>query len=260
MHRSFRLRRPIAEDRVPARSAALAIAIGMAGLLVATPAAARPGGWGGDGWGRGGGGADGWDRGWGGGAMVRGSGAGQTRGGPPEDRVTVATFVTEDATDAALLRKGTVSVTGAPTGSGVDSGELAVFSAAVVDQLAQAGYRTDVPDGSGAQVTELHISHETIQPEEVKKPVSGAMAVGVSNRGTAYGMAVNIDLSKPRSALISTTLEARIRDRASGRVLWEGRADIATRQGDEHWSATAIATRLAAALFDRFPDRSGPPG
>ena len=73
-------------------------------------------------------------------------------------------------------------------------------------------------------------------------------------------MAVNIDLSKPRSALISTTLEARIRDRASGRVLWEGRADIATRQGDEHWPATAIATRLAAALFDRFPDRSGPPG
>ena len=116
-----------------------------------------------------------------------------------------------------------------------------------------------MPESTAGQVTELHIAHETIQPQEVKKPVSGAMAVGVSNRGTAYAMALNIDLSKPKSALISTTLEARIRDKASGAVLWEGRADIATREGDDKWSPGAIATKLAAALFDRFPVRSGPP-
>ena len=232
--------------RYAAISAALLV-LTLPGLADAHPG--RGGGWGGGSWGR-----DTWD-----GGMLRGRGPDPARSGPPEDRVTVSTFVTDEEPAAASLRQGTIAVTGAPTGSGVDSGELAVYAAAVVDQLAQAGYRTDVPESTTGQVTELHISHATLQPEEVRKPVSGAMAVGVSNRGTATALALNIDLSKPRSALISTTLEARIRDRASGKVLWEGRADIATRAGDDRWSSGAIANRLAAALFYRFPDRSAPP-
>ena len=234
-----------------------ACALGLA-LAMPTLAEARPG-WGGPGWG-----GSGWNEpgvsgpGWGGG-MLRGGGPARSRNGPPEDKVTVSTFVTDEQPAAATLRTGTISVTGAPTGSGVDSGELAVYAADVVDQLTQVGYRTDVPDSTSGQVTELHISHETLQPEEVKKPVSGAMAVGVSNLGTSTALALNIDLSKPRSALISTTLEARIRDKASGKVLWEGRADMATRAGDDRWSSGAIANRLAAALFDRFPTGNGPP-
>ena len=139
------------------------------------------------------------------GDLPRGDGRswGPSRGGPPEGQVTVATFVTEDASASAALRTGAITVGPAPTGSGVGGSELAVYAAAVVDQLAQAGYRTDVPDGTAGQVTELHIAHATLLPQEVKKPVSGEMAVGVSNRGTAYGMALNIDLSKPKSALIS---------------------------------------------------------
>ena len=86
-----------------------------------------------------------------------------------------------------------------------------------------------------------------------RKPVSGEMAVGVSNRGTMMGLGINIDLTKPKGALVSTRLEARIKDRTSGAVLWEGRADILTRQGDARWSDQKIAERLAAALFEGFP-------
>ena len=157
-----------------------------------------------------------------------------------------------------MLQQGAIAVVPAPRGSGLPGSELAVYAAAVVDQLTQLGYRTDVPESTAGQVTELHVSHETLAPPEVKKPVSGEMAVGVSNRGTAYGMALNIDLTKPRSALISTTLEARIRDRVSGKVLWEGRADISTRDRDEKWPAREVAARLAAALFDRFPAGTNP--
>lgn len=82
------------------------------------------------------------------------------------------------------------------------------------------------------------------------------MAVGVSNRGTMTGMAVNVDLSKPRGALVSTRLEARIRDRANDTLLWEGRAEMATRDGDSRWDQQAIAARLAEALFDGFPTRN----
>ena len=224
---------------------ALVAAFGLA-IAAAAPAAARPGGWGQDRWDGGGR----WD-----GPLDRAPRAGRPVSGPPEGVVNVATFTTEDADDAARLRPGAIAVTGAPTGSGVPGPELGTYSAAVVDQLAQLGYRIDGPDSAATQVTELHVAHETVMPTEVKKPVSGEMAVGVSNRGTAYGLALNVDLSKPKSALISTTLEARIRDKASGRVLWEGRADINTREGDEKWGSGAIAARLAAALFDHFPGR-----
>ncbi len=70
------------------------------------------------------------------------------------------------------------------------------------------------------------------------------------------GMALAVDLTKPAKALVSTRLMARILDRASGKVLWEGRADIVTRDGDSRWTEQAIATRLAAALFEDFPSRS----
>jgi hypothetical protein len=106
---------------------------------------------------------------------------------------------------------------------------------------------------------ELSIRHAELEPAEgPHKPVHGAMEVGVSSHGGSYqSLAIGIDMSKPRKALVSTRLEARIRDKASGAVLWEGRADIATRDGDGRWTEQAIATRLAAALFSGFPGKSG---
>jgi hypothetical protein len=77
--------------------------------------------------------------------------------------------------------------------------------------------------------------------------------VEVGTRGSAYGLGINVDLTKPRSALVSTRLDARIVDKASGKVLWEGYATIATRDGDDDWGDTRIATKLATALFDNFP-------
>jgi hypothetical protein len=47
-----------------------------------------------------------------------------------------------------------------------------------------------------------------------------------------------------------------VRDRATDKVLWEGHADIDTRQDDEHWTEQDIAGRLAAALFEHFPTPS----
>ena len=66
----------------------------------------------------------------------------------------------------------------APTGSGADSRELRTYEAAVIDQLAQLGYRTDAPADSASQITELHIGHDVVVPQEQKRsPVSGEMAV-----------------------------------------------------------------------------------
>ena len=115
------------------------------------------------------------------------------------------------------------------------------------------------PAGDGGQTVELHVLHAEVEPAEAPhKPVSGAMSLGVDSRGGRYaGLGIGIDMRKPLPALISTRLEARIRDKASGTVLWEGRADMATREGDPKWTDQAIATKLADALFSGFPGKNG---
>jgi len=211
-----------------------ALAIAAASPALAHPPGGWGGGWGGPGWGE---------------PMAAPSRA----HGPDsrEGRVSAKHFVA-DGTEAQLGH-GAIAVLAEPGGSG-DAREAATFEAAVVDQLAKAGYDTARPDLTGGQVTEVHVVRDMVAPAEEKhSPVSGAMEVGVSNRGSMVGMALAYDATKPRGALIETRLEARIRDRASGKLLWEGRAAIVTREGDAHWTDTAVAGRLAGALFERFP-------
>jgi hypothetical protein len=172
-----------------------------------------------------------------------------------EGKVQVSRFVAEDI-DIATLGRGRIGVGAMPGGTG-DVSQSATFEAAIVDQLAKAGYDTMTPERTGGQLAEVSVIRDVVRPEEVKRsPVSGETTVGVSNHGSFMGMAIAVDMTKPAKALISTRLMARIVDRASGKVLWEGRADIVTRDGDSRWSQQAIADRLAAALFEDFPSRS----
>lgn len=174
----------------------------------------------------------------------------------PREGKVEATHFLPDGSAAAALGRGPIKVAAA-TGSMADAREGATYEAAVVDQLVKAGYDTATATPEHGQVAELVITHDVVRPEEPPhKPVSGEAEVGVSNHGSMMGMAVNVDLSKPLKALVATKLEARIRDRASNAVLWEGRSVIITREGDSHWTTPAIATRLAAALFKDFPGRS----
>jgi len=172
-----------------------------------------------------------------------------SREGKPE----VATFLAEG--DAARsLGKGIIAVVAAPGDLAVDERSGATFEAAIENKLAQAGYET-AGAATSAQVAEVRLVRSEIEPAEPKhKPLSGEMTMGLSNHGSLIGLALRYDGSKPRGALVSTRLETRIRDRATGQVLWEGRAEILTRTGDERWTEQAVATRLATALFDRFPN------
>lgn len=217
-------------------------------LAVAAPATAAPGGWGGRGWG----GPGRWndDR-----PTLRDRRA--TRD-DREGKVEVSRFVAPGEAAQALGHGVAVVSSEAPAGADVDRpfdkrGQQ-TFEAAVVDRLATVGYDTASRADSGGQAVELRITRDVVRPEEEKRsPVSGEMTVGASNHGSFGGLALNVDLTKPKKALVSTRLTARIRDRATDAVLWEGRADIVTRDGDERWDDNAIAERLAGALFDGFP-------
>lgn len=169
----------------------------------------------------------------------------------PSRKVEVEAFQAGDA--AALLGKGPITVAAA---EGAEAEwKLPVYEAAVVDQLAKLGYQTAVSGAEGGQVAQIGIRHEQVMPEEPKrKPVSGAMEVGVSNRGNYTAMALNIDLTKAKKAIVSTRLDVRIRDKATNRVLWEGHAETQTREDDDGLDNGAVAARLASALFAKFAD------
>jgi len=259
--------------RNPSSAAASAFA---ALCLVAAPSMtmARPGGWGGSGWDRG------YDRGFG--AFDRSGldprARSGSRGDPREGRVQVTRFIAQDAS-ASLLGHGAVAVTSfaaptmspdatprpfddGPSASGTQDylaqSARAPFEAAVVDRLVAVGYDTIHADPAGGQVAEVRVSREVLTPAEIKRnPVSGTAAMEVGTRGSAYGLGVNVDMSKPRRALLSTRLDARIKDRVSGKILWEGHSQIATRDGDDKWTDGAIASRLAEALFDDFRRPTG---
>src|SRR3569623_462696 len=224
---------------------ARSLALGTLALAVSTPALAQ---WGGP-WGYGGYRGAGWDRpGW--------RGPARSDHDAREGKVEVSRFLASGEL-ARTLGHGSVEVTPGKDAL-ADAREQAAYEAAVIDQMVKAGYQTSGTQGASEQLVEFTIKHAELEPAEAKhKPVSGEMDVGVSHRGSAVGMALDIDLSKPAKALVSTRLEARIKDRASGTVLWEGRADIATREGDPRWGAQEIAPKLAGALYGGFPGKSG---
>lgn len=172
----------------------------------------------------------------------------------PEDRdgqVDVATFRAEDP-GAAALGHGIIALA-ATEGTLADDRDQAMFEAAVIDRLAAGGYDTATLSANGGQVAELRVFRTEAQSAETRRnPVSGAMEVGVGSHGTSTAMAIAVDLRKPRGALISTRMEVRIRDRASGTVLWEGRATMLTREGTGRWTGDAVPRKLASALFEGF--------
>lgn len=204
---------------------------------------AQPGRWGGTGWGN--------DSPW---------ASRSPRSAPSiEGSVEVARFRADGVDPAALVKGGIVVIQMPGQDAATDPRLSATFQAAVETQLIGAGYQA-LPAGAepSDQIAEVRIVRSEAEPAEGKRdPVSGEMSMGVSNRGSMMGMAIHIDGTKPKKALIETRLETRIRDRANGEVLWEGRAAIYTRDGDERWSDDAVAARLARALFTGFPARTG---
>ena len=234
----------------PSRIAAVSLLVALTVGLTGTAVMARPGGWGGSSWGE---------------PSWRGDRSDQASS--REGKVEVSRFRIEG--DAALaLAHGPISVVHLGEEAGSDKrsepGSIgdprfnATFEAAVEDQLVRSGYDAATVTPEGGQLAEVRVIRSEAEPAEAPhRPVSGEMSVGVSNRGTSLGMAVFVDGSKPRGALVATRLEARIRDRATGQVLWEGHAEIYTREGDDRWNDQKVADKLASALFDGFPTRTG---
>lgn len=168
-----------------------------------------------------------------------------------QGRIEVATFLS-NSPNTSRLGHGPVVI--APSVEPSPGFNDAAFETALVDQLARVGYETGSQSNAGGQVVEFVVHHEVVRPPEPpRSPVSGGVALGAGSRGSGLGVALAIDLSKPLGPLVATRLEARVRDKATKELLWQGRAEVFFREGSRHWRENDVAAKLTAALFKRFP-------
>lgn len=169
----------------------------------------------------------------------------------PTGPVEVTRFTAPDAS----LRQGGIAVEPA---NGVDGAglEFRSYAAAVARQLVLHGYE-ERPVGAAEQVAVVHIERRSYRPDRAGGPVSVGVGGGTGGYGSGVGVGIGFDLSGPPKEQIDTTLFVTIRQRAGGKVLWEGRASFTTRAGSPLADTPLGAAKLAEALFQDFPGRSG---
>lgn len=157
----------------------------------------------------------------------------------------------------AALGSGTISVRPAP-GVQPDAWDYSAFQGAIVRNLAELGY-TVVP-ADGAQVAEVSVNRLVEQPQARRSPVDVGVGGSTGSYGSGVGVGVGINLGslggRPAEQ-IDTTLAVSIKPAAGGTALWEGRARFSATANSAYAERQASANKLADALFDGFPSRSG---
>lgn len=157
--------------------------------------------------------------------------------------------------EAGLLGKGGISVEPAPA-SDANSLEWQTYRGAVMHELQHIGY-SEAPAGSGGQVALMRITRTSQQLDGGSSPVSVGVGGSTGSYGAGVGVGVGINLSPRPKALVDTELAVSIRERASGKVLWEGRAQFTVGSGSPLATTALAAPKMSQALFFDFPGNSG---
>lgn len=157
------------------------------------------------------------------------------------------------APDTAALARGTITIEAAP-GADADSLELKSYQSAVAQQLQRIGY---AEAGTGDQVALVKFTRTRMQPERSRSPVSVGLGGSTGSYGSGIGMGIGLNLSGPPPAMVTTQLSVSIRQRAGGRVLWEGRAMFTVSAKSPLADTALAAPKMAEALFRGFPGNSG---
>lgn len=157
--------------------------------------------------------------------------------------------------EAGLLGKGGISVEPAPA-SDANSLEWQTYRGAVMHELQHIGY-SEAPAGSGGQVALMRITRTSQQLDGGSSPVSVGVGGSTGSYGSGVGVGVGINLSPRPKALVDTELAVSIRERASGKVLWEGRAQFTVDSSSPLATTALAAPKMSQALFFEFPGNSG---
>ena len=159
--------------------------------------------------------------------------------------------------DTTQLGNGPIAIEPAQGMDGA-SLEFRTYAAAVGRELARVGYSEVAPGGAGGrQVAMLAFERRAYQPGRGGSPVSVGVGGGTGNFGSGVGLGIGLDLSGPPPEQVETRLSVMIRERQSGRTLWEGRASFAVKASSPLADTQLGAAKMAEALFLDFPGNSG---
>lgn len=185
-------------------------------------------------------------------ALLLALGAGLSGCVAPIGPVEVTRF---HAADTAALGRGMIRVEPAP--GQTDDQDFRAFAGAVMRELTRVGYTAPLPgEGGGGQIAVVSVERRRLEPHR-SNPVSVGVGGSTGNYGSGVGVGIGIDLSGPPPAQVETRLAVTIRDRASSRALWEGRAEFAVRATSPLAQTALGSAKMAEALFGGFPGRSG---
>lgn len=158
---------------------------------------------------------------------------------------------------ADFASRGTVSVEPA-IGQDGNSLEFRAYAAAVAQELAGLGYREPLPGAArSAQVAVIDLTRRTWQPQRNGGPVSVGLGGGTGSYGSGVGIGLGFDLSGPPPQQVETLLHVILRDRASDKPMWEGRAAFVVRADSPLAQTSLGAAKMTQALFKGFPGNSG---
>lgn len=158
--------------------------------------------------------------------------------------------------ELAALGRGAIAVEPA-SGQDGTSLEYRTYAAAVARELTLLGYSEQAPGTPGSQVAALRFERFAFRPDRRGGPVSVGVGGSTGSYGSGVGLGIGIDLSGPPPEQVDTLLGVTIRDRASSRVLWEGKATFRVQATSPLASTPLGAAKLAGALFKGFPGASG---
>ncbi len=99
------------------------------------------------------------------------------------------------------------------------------------------------------------------------QPTGSSMSIGLGGGsgggwggGTSVGLggAISFPIGKSKQRMdVLTRLSVQLKRRSDSTVIWEGRAESVARDGTPNANPEASVSRLAAAMFQGFPGKSG---
>ncbi len=135
--------------------------------------------------------------------------------------------------------------------------EFRTYASAVSRQMAGLGY-SEATGTSSPYIAEVEHSRGTRIEAAKRSPFSIGIGGGSYGRGGGIGIGTSIGLGGGGTRdIIITRLSVRIKSRADGKAIWEGRAETAAPARAPSAQPGLAADKLAAALFKGFPGQSG---
>jgi hypothetical protein len=129
------------------------------------------------------------------------------------------------------------------------------YIAAVAREMQRVGYIDKVGGGSDV-VAETDITTIT-RTAPKPSPVSVGVGGSTGSYGSGVGLGIGINLGGGPKPQVETTLSVKIRRRTDNLVIWEGKAVQSASAKSPAAQPGIAASKLAAALFQGFPGKSG---